>query len=144
MIHWAMLALAAVAALVTFAWVTVGRSGRPRLVAGLTALLSACAFAAAVEVIGQPKPVELEWRPTAGIEIVGIIPAPDGTAVYVWAMRSGVPVAYALPWPSDTEKLSQLMDRFRRRERTGERFFTADSNDRVADVAPPPPMPPKN
>lgn len=142
MIHWALLAFAVTFALVTFAWATLGSSARPRMVVVLTVLFSGGAFVAAVEVIGQPKPFFLEWRPTAGLEIVGMSPAPDQTAVYVWAMRNGVPISYALPWPDDTEKLAQMLDRFRRRERTGEMFLTTDDG-HVAQIVEPPPAEPK-
>ena len=129
-----------VAALGTFTYFCIPK-GRWRG-AGTAAfiLLGSSAFAMSFESVGQPKPVEIEWRKMAGAKVVGFYPNEEAQVVYLWVMRDGVPVSYARPWPEDAE---QLQDQWRKRRDTGDEFFLPDDDSKTAEVRSEPQPPPK-
>lgn len=142
MTHFATLAFAIVAALGVFTWICLPSAGRRIIATGAFVSLAICAFAAAVESTGQPKPVLLEWRDIDNSPVVGMSWDEGRQIVWLWLMQGDTPVAYVLPWPEDRQKFGQLQDRWRRRGSTGDEF-QYNANGEVAKVAPPKQLPEK-
>ena len=105
------------------AWIAV-RSAR-----GLSKKLGATALALALmtvgyvgllELLGRPKPVELQWR-LGEIDEVDVLAAElrEGQAIYLWLQRDGAaePLSYRLPWSLDQAK--SLQEARRRAEARG-------------------------
>lgn len=93
-------------------------------------------YAGATEMLGNPKPYSLEWRDLEGVPVIGFRADREQKRVYVWTLRNGEPVAYALPLRDD-EKTADIEMRFRRRQVTGEEFFlSTEEQPEVAGVAP--------
>ena len=68
---------------------------------GIAALLIASGYIGFVELLGKPKPVDLEWF-RAGAKSARVIAARlnEGKAIYLWLEIDGddLPRAYVLPW----------------------------------------------
>lgn len=142
MMHFAALAFAIVFAMGIFIWLCLPGTSPKVVATGAFTALTLGAFAAGVESTGQPKPIALEWRNVADAELVGLSWNEDRGVVYVWAMQSGEPMAYVMPWPEDKKKMGELQDKWRRRGASGDEFhFTGDGD--VAKVVAPAPMPEK-
>jgi hypothetical protein len=81
-------------------------------------LLSGAVYAGAVDLLGSPKPLRLEWR---GLDKATVLAASmqEGEAVYVWVKTASAPAprAYVLPW--DTRMAQQLQDAVQKREASG-------------------------
>jgi len=92
---------------------------RRRLAAVATfILLGGAVHAGAVDLLGSPKPLRLEWR---GLDKATVLAASmhEGEAVYVWVKTASAPAprAYVLPW--DTRMAQQLQDAVQKRESSG-------------------------
>ncbi len=101
-------------------------------------------YGGALEVLGQPKPMWLEWRDIEGLPIVGL--SQSGHTLYVWIVRSGVPISYVIEINEEkSEVAGKIMDHWRRRQSTGENFSVGDNGDGLGiQVRPPDPEPPKD
>jgi hypothetical protein len=97
----------AVAVVVLAALVLLVRSPRFAL-AGFLAF-SLGTWAAAVDGLGEPKPIWLEWRDLGEIEVAGTQFSPN-EAIYLWT-RTTPPLAYALPWSDDAARRLQEAER---------------------------------
>lgn len=82
---------------------------------GLSAVLAVTAYASLVDLLGRPKPVEMEWAsamlPEATV-VATELREPE--AIYLWLRfeDQATPRAYALPWSLDTARqLQQMMQR---------------------------------
>lgn len=80
----------------------------------LTVALFGTGYATTVELLGRPKPVEIEW---AGHDLAEarVIAAEmrEDVAIYIWLAIDGVdaPVSYVLPWSMETaQQLSGAME----------------------------------
>ena len=129
-----------VAALGAFTYFCIPK-GRYK-VAGTLAFvfLGTGAFALSFESVGQPKPLEIEWREMTGERVIGFHPSEDNQIIYLWVMRDGIPVSYARPWTPDVEK---MQDEWRKRKETGDEFYMSDDDSKVAEVRREPQPPPK-
>ncbi len=79
---------------------------------GVTAVMAASAYASLTDLLGRPKPTNLEWAAVAMPEatVVGTrLQEPD--AIYLWLQFDGqvAPRAYALPWSMNTARKLQRM-----------------------------------
>lgn len=120
-----------VAALGAFTYFFIPR-GRYRGAATLVfVLLGGGVFALSFESVGQPKPIEIEWRKLSGARVIGFLPNEADKIIYLWVMLDGVPVSYARPWTPDVEA---MQDAWRRRKDTGDEFYLADDDSKVAEV----------
>lgn len=141
-LHFAALAFAAILAMGALTWLCLPGTRHKLLATFAFITLTALAFVAVIESAGQPRPLLLEWRDLDGAPLIGFTWNEQKREVYVWIMRDGSPVAYALPWPADQRAMGELQDRWRRKGASGEEFeFTADGD--IARVTKPEPMPPK-
>lgn len=141
-LHFAILAFAAILAMGVLTWLCLPGTRHKSWAVLAFMVLAVMAFVAVIESAGQPRPYALEWRDLNSAPLIGFTWNEGKREVYVWLMRDGMPVAYALPWPKDGQKMGQLQDRWRRKGTTGEEFeFTADGD--IARVNPPEPMLPK-
>ena len=102
--------------------------------------LASAAFAMSFESVGQPKPIEIEWREMSGSRILGFHPNEEKQVIYLWVMRDGVPISYERPWPEDAE---EMQDAWRKRRDTGDEFFMGDDDTTTAVVKREPQPPPK-
>ncbi len=68
---------------------------------GMTALLLPLTYLSLTELLGRPKPVDLEWNQTVFTD-ANVLAADlrEGEAIYLWLQADGAsaPRAYALPW----------------------------------------------
>lgn len=80
---------------------------------GLTALLSASAYASYAELLSKPKPVSLEWAQRSASEATVLAASlKENVAIYLWLQFEGAdsPRAYVLPWSREAaEQLQQAM-----------------------------------
>lgn len=129
-----------VAALGAFTYFIIPKGRYRGLGTGVFILLAGGAFAMSFESVGQPKPVEIEWRKMAGARVVGFVPNEDAQVIYFWVMRDGIPISYVLPWPEDVE---EMQDAWRKRRDTGDEFFLPDDISKPAEVRREPQPPPK-
>ena len=86
---------------------------------GLSAVLAVTAYASLIDLLGRPKPVEMEWAsamlPGATV-VASELREPE--AIYLWLRfdDQATPRAYALPWSLDTARqLQQMMQQAERR-----------------------------
>ena len=88
------------------------------LIVVLFLLLLPAAWAAPAELLGQAKPVDLEWLKTR-VEEAPVLSATmvKGEAIYVALQCKVVPALYKLPW--DPETAEQLQEAMREAERNG-------------------------
>jgi hypothetical protein len=109
-------------------------------------------YAALVDLLSKPKPVDLEWWQTdaAEAEVVASRLVED-QAIYLWLQLPGVaePRAYALPW--DRASAEQLQQAMREAEQQGGRVrmrlpFEPSLEDREPKfyARPQPALPPKD
>jgi hypothetical protein len=122
-------------------WVLPG-ARRKTLGVGMFALLAIGSYAMAFEIMGFAKPRVLEWRELKGLPVVGFY-WEENKAIWVWVLRDGVPVAYALPWSKED---AQSMESARRgsEESGGSLTFTDGDGDPPVGVDKPPPLPEKS
>lgn len=66
-------------------------------------------WAAAVDGLGEPKPVRLEWRDLGEVEVAAT-QFVSNEAIYLWT-RTQPPLAYALPWNDDHARRLQEAER---------------------------------
>jgi len=130
-----------VAALGAFTYFIIPKGRYKVLGTGVFVLLASGAFAMSFESVGQPKPIEIEWRKMTGARVVGFYPNEEAQVIYLWVMRDGVPISYARPWPEDAE---EMQDAWRKRQDTGDEFFLADDESKTAEVRREPQPPPKD
>ena len=118
---------------------------------GLGALLMLVAYASLANLLGQPKPLTLEWRPgaIAEAEVLGAS-IREGEAIYVWLATADreEPQSYRLPWNRDHALSLQAAQREAGEQGQGVRVRLpregADDDDELVFYAPPqPPRPAK-
>ena len=84
-----------------FVFLILPRAGLARrtLSVGIFVLLIAVVYGGAIELLGRPKPLRLEWRDAADAEVLSAVPV-ENEAIYVWLVTpdSSEPRAYVLPW----------------------------------------------
>jgi len=73
--------------------------------AALYAFLMTASLAGAVEMMGGPKPIWLEWRDTSEMQVLGAHYEPE-VAIYVWVLTDK-PRAYVLPWSDENARKMQ-------------------------------------
>lgn len=119
---------------------------------GLSAVLAVTAYASLVDLLGRPKPVEMEWAsamlPEATV-VATELREPE--AIYLWLRfdDQATPRAYALPWSLDTARqLQELMQKAEQRAtsvRVRPDFArNVDTNEPLFYVAPQAALPPKS
>jgi hypothetical protein len=76
-----------------------GGLARRALSAGMFVALIALVYGGGIELLGRPKPLRLEWRPSAEAKVLSAVPVED-EAIYLWLDMPGAPEprAYVLPW----------------------------------------------
>lgn len=117
----------------------------------LSALLMATAYTGLVELLGKPKPVNMEWAAATVPEVTVVAALPrEDKAIYLWLRfdDSPEPRAYVVPW--SREIAEQLQRATRRAVAEGtevcmRRPFesTPDANEPVFYAEPQPALPPK-
>jgi hypothetical protein len=145
-------AIAFAALLGAFVFLVLPRAGLTRraLSVGIFVILIAVVYAGSIELLGRPKPWQLEWRRAADAQVVSAVPV-ENQAIYLWLLLPDQkqPSAYALPWNMQTAQ--QLQDAMNRAEAEGTAVRMAmpfgDSLDDRAPLfyaMPQPAMPPKD
>jgi len=72
---------------------------RRQIAALVYAVFVLIAFGGFVETLGKPRPIEVEWRDMAGMEIISFrLVEPE--AIYLW-VDGMPPIAYRLPWSKE-------------------------------------------
>jgi hypothetical protein len=103
-------ALLFAALLGAFIFLILPRAGfaRRTLSVGIFVLLIALVYGGAIELLGRPKPLQLEWRSAADAQVVSAVPV-ENRAIYVWLLLpdSSEPCAYVLPWSLQTAQRLQ-------------------------------------
>lgn len=117
----------------------------------LAGALMATGYAGFTELLGRPKPADLEWAARNASEATVLAAEMrEGEAIYLWLQLEDIaePRAYALPW--STEAARQLHEAQGRAENTGTEvlmrnpFTDADEGgERMFYAAPQPALPPK-
>lgn len=108
-------------------------------------------FAGALEGLGRPKPIFLEWRSLVGTKVVSFV-LKENVAIYLWIDRGdGEPIAITLPWDiHDAEQIQDAMQEAGGKGGTVElteridRLPEAPDRGEIAQVVPPPAMEPKS
>lgn len=117
----------------------------------LSAMLMATAYAGFAELLGRPKPTDLEWAARNADEAT-VLAADmrEGEAIYLWLRVDGIgePRAYVLPWSMDMAKqLHQAQgqaDKDGTQVRVRAPFIDSDeSGERMFYADPVKPLPPK-
>ncbi len=105
------------------AWIAVRSAGRLPTRLGAMALalaLMTVGYVGLLELLGRPKPVELEWG-LGDTDDADVLAAElqEGQAIYLWLRRDGAaePLSYRLPWSLDQAK--SLQEARRRAEASG-------------------------
>jgi hypothetical protein len=117
----------------------------------LAAMLMAVSYAGFAELLGRPKPTDLEWT-MRNAEDAAVLAADmrEGEAIYLWLRLDGVgePRAYQLPWSMELAK--QLYEAQGRAEQEGTQvrmrgpFTDSDEGgERMFYAEPVKPLPPK-
>ena len=95
------------------AWIAVRSAGRLSKRLGAIALalaLMAVGYMGLLELLGRPKPIELEWA-LWNTEEAEVLAAElhEGQAIFLWLRRDGAaePLSYRLPWSLDQAKRLQ-------------------------------------
>ena len=119
---------------------------------GLSAVLAVTAYASLVDLLGRPKPVEMEWASAmlpAATVVATELREPE--AIYLWLRfdDQATPRAYALPWSLDTARqLQEMMQQAEQRGssvRVRQNFATSiDTNEPLFYVAPQEALPRKS
>jgi len=117
----------------------------------LAGALMATGYAGFAELLGRPKPADLEWAARNTPEATVLASEMrEGEAIYLWLQleNAGEPRAYVLPWSTDAAR--QLHEAQGRAEDTGTEvrmrspFTDADEGgERMFYAAPQPALPPK-
>lgn len=118
----------------------------------LAALLMATAYASMAELLGNPKPVSMEWARAAEAEAVVLgSTVREGEAIYLWLQFDGIaaPKAYVLPWDRNTAQQLQDAQRQAGEQGTDLRMrrplsVERNSGEAVFYAEPQPTLPPKN
>lgn len=135
-------------------WIAVrSASLMPKKLGALTlaASLMIVGYAGLLELLGRPKPIELEWG-RGDLREAEVLAADvrEGQAIYLWLRRDGAgePLSYRLPWSLDQAK--SLLDATRQAEASGtvtlmRRPFSESSDDAepLFYAAPQAALPPK-
>ena len=104
----------------TFIFLILPHAGLARrtLSVGIFVLLIAVVYGGAIELLGRPKPVRLEWRDAADAEVLSAVPV-ENEAIYVWLVMpdSLEPRAYVLPW--SVQAAQQLQEAMSQAEAEG-------------------------
>ena len=81
-------------------------------------MLVAIVYVGAVELLGRPKPVRLEWRGMEKAQVLGSS-LRENEAIYVWLQFEGglEPKVYTLPW--NMQMAQQLQDAMQQGEANG-------------------------
>jgi hypothetical protein len=135
-----------------FVFLVLPRAGLARrtLSVGIFVVLIAVVYGGSIEMLGRPKPLQLEWRNAADAQVVSAVPV-ENEAIYVWLLLpdSVAPCAYALPWSVETAQ--QLQEAMSRAETDGTAVrmampFESNLDDRepLFYAMPQPAMPPKD
>ncbi len=117
----------------------------------LAGALMATGYAGFAELLGRPKPAELEWAARNASEATVLASdMREGEAIYLWLQLDELdePRAYVLPWSMEAAR--QLHGAQGRAEESGTAvrmrtpFLDADDGgERMFYAAPQPPLPPK-
>jgi hypothetical protein len=135
-----------------FIFLILPRAGLARrtLSVGLFVLLIAVVYGGALDLLGRPKPLRLEWRDAADAEVLSALPV-ENQAIYVWLITpdSPEPRAYVLPW--SLQAAQQLQDAMSQAQADGTAVrmtmpFESSLDDRAPMfyAMPQPAMPPKD
>ena len=135
-----------------FIFLILPRAGLARrtLSVGLFLVLITIVYGGAVDLLGRPKPLRLEWRDAADAQVLGAMPV-ENEAIYVWLMIPGAaePCAYVLPWSLQAaQQLQQAMSQAEA-DGTGVRMTmpfepSLDDREPMFYAMPQPAMPPKD
>ena len=126
------------------------RTAQRGVAIGVFFVLVGLVYGGAMELLGRPKPLRLEWRDGAAAEVVSAVPVED-KAIYLWVAMPDEPEprAYVLPW--STQVAQQLQDAMNAAEAQGTQVEMASSMEQGLDqdeplfyARPQPPMPAKN
>ena len=117
----------------------------------LSALLMATAYAGFSELLGRPKPADLEWAARNAEEAVVLAAEmQEGEAIYLWLRvdDAAEPRAYVLPWSMEMAKQLHRAQGQAQQQGTQVRmrgpFIDADEGgERMFYAAPQEPLPPK-
>lgn len=82
-------------------------------------------LAAATDILGTPKPLDLEWRSVEGSQVIALLPDTETKTLFVWAVKDGVPRAYSFEYES-AQETADAVTKFRGSGRTGERMTLRD------------------
>jgi hypothetical protein len=149
-----MIAFAIVFALLlgAFIFLILPRAGLARrtLSVGIFLVLIAIVYGGAVELLGRPKPLRLEWRDAAEAEVLSALPV-ENKAIYLWLImpEAPEPCAYVLPWSLQAaQQLQQAMSQAEA-DGTGVRMTlpfdpSLDDSEPMFHALPQPAMPPKD
>lgn len=142
--HYAVVAFIFTSGLAVFTYGCLPRSRSRFWLTAVFLVMVAASFLGGVEILGKPKPMAMEWRSMVGLPIEGFTYNEATHVVFIWAMRDGSPVAYALPWPSDKD-VADAEREWRQREQTGDNFTTGNPSDGepIFRIVAPPPLPTK-
>jgi hypothetical protein len=136
----------------TFIFLILPRAGLARraLSVGIFVLLIAVVYGGAIELLGRPKPLRLEWRDAADAQVLSAVPV-ENEAIYLWLIRpdSSEPRAYVLPW--SVQAAQQLQEAMSQAQADGTAVrmtmpFESGLEDRepMFYAMPQPAMPPKD
>jgi hypothetical protein len=135
-----------------FVFLILPRAGLARrtISVGIFVLLIAVVYGGAIELLGRPKPLRLEWREAADAEVLSAVPV-ENEAIYVWLITpdSSEPRAYVLPWSVQAAQQLQEARSQAEADGTGVRMtmpFESSLHDRepMFYAMPQPAMPPKD
>jgi hypothetical protein len=135
-----------------FIFLILPRAGLARrtLSVGIFVVLIAVVYGGAIELLGRPKPLRLEWRDAADAQVLSAVPV-ENEAIYVWLVTpdSSEPRAYVLPW--SVQAAQQLQDAMSQAQADGTAVrmtmpFEPSLDDRepMFYAMPQPAMPPKD
>lgn len=146
---WLVYILAVVLLFGTFTFLAVP-NGRWKVAAVLTFIaMTGTVFAGSFELLGKPKPISLEFRNLKGSTILAYTFV-EGTAIYLWLDRNGVPMTFVLPW--STEQAQDIQDAVEGAAKIGgtaqlnpniDGVPDAPDTGDISDVVPPTPPAPK-
>jgi hypothetical protein len=135
-----------------FVFLILPRAGLARrtLSVGVFLVLIGIVYGGAVELLGRPKPLRLEWRDAAHAQVLSALPV-ESKAIYLWLVMPGAaePSAYVLPW--SLQAAQQLQEAMSQAEAdgTGVRMTlpfepSLDDREPMFYALPQPAMPPKD
>ena len=85
---------------------------------GVFLALIVMVYGGAIELLGRPKPLTLEWRSPSNVQVLSAAPV-ENKAIYVWLSLPGSsePRAYTLPWSQKSAQ--ELQDAMNKAEADG-------------------------